>query len=292
MRARADWRLLFLSAGEIGLVQHMAEVGKQARAGQELRLAEIPADASAGMGLFENLHESGHGAEFAKALDQATRKHYGSAWAAFLARLVAEAPEEIASALHEGLRVFEGRFLSDDASGQARRVSARFALVGAAGELATNWSITGWEAGEAMRAAGACFKSWLVNRGGEGNQEERVILGQVREFLRRYGESAFTDVDRPSMKDTHAPVRSDRAGWRRHDELKDEVHYYVSNEAFRSRVCKGFDPGAVGRLLIAKGYAETGTEAARSWLVRESIPGESRPRVVHVLPAIFEADDD
>jgi putative DNA primase/helicase len=72
--------LAVLSSGEIGLAQHMAEVGKQSRAGQELRLAEIPADAGKGLGLFENLHESNSGAEFAKALDHATRQHYGTAW--------------------------------------------------------------------------------------------------------------------------------------------------------------------------------------------------------------------
>ncbi len=291
MRARADWRLLFLSAGEIGLSTHMAEAGKQARAGQELRLAEVPADAGAGLGLFEQLHECAHGAEFAKALDQCTRKYYGTAWIAFLKRLAGEDASTVIKDMHEGQRAFERHYLSDEASGQARRVAGRFALVGAAGELASSWDITGWSAGEAMKAAGACFTAWLTNRGGEGNQEERAMLAQVREFLRRYGESAFTDWDRPSMTDTHAPVRSDRAGWRRYVEVDQEVHYYVSNESFRSRVCKGFDPGAVGRLLIGKAYAETGTEAARPWLVKESIPGEGRPRVVHILPAIFEADD-
>jgi len=291
MRARADWRLLFLSAGEIGLATHMAEAGKQTRAGQELRLAEIPADAGAGMGLFGNLHDSGHGADFAKTLDQATRKHYGCAWLAWLKRLVSEDAATIASALHEAQKTFERHYLSDDASGQARRVAGRFALVGAAGELASRWGITGWEPGEAMKAAGACFSAWLANRGGEGNQEERAMLVKVREFLRRYGESAFTDIDRPSMKDTHAPVRSDRAGWRRHDEAEDEVHYFISIEAFRARVCTGHDPGAVGRLLIARGYAEKGTETNRSWQVKQSIPGEGRPRVVHILPALFEADD-
>ena len=114
----------------------------------------------------------------------------------------------------------------------------------------------------------------------------------VREFLRRYGESAFTDWDRPSMTDTHAPVRSDRAGWRRHDEAADEVHYYISIEAFRARVCTGYDAGAVGRILVAHGFAEVGTESNRpTWQVRQSIPGEGRPRVVHILPALFEADD-
>lgn len=118
------------------------------------------------------------------------------------------------------------------------------------------------------------------------------MLARVREFLRRYGESAFTDWDRPSMTDTHAPVRSDRAGWRRHDEAKDEVHFFISVEAFRARVCTGFDSGTVGLLLLARGFVEAGTEARRPpWQVKQSIPGEGRPRVVHVLPALFEAED-
>ena len=142
-----------------------------------------------------------------------------------------------------------------------------------------------------MKAAGECFLAWVSGRGGEGNQEERAILSQVREQLRRYGESAFTDWDRPSMKDTHAPVRSDRMGYRRYDEGADEVHYYLFNEAFRSRLCKGFDPGAVGRLLLARNYIETGTEKGRPWLVKTNIPGEGRPRIVHVLPSLWEGDD-
>jgi putative DNA primase/helicase len=56
----------------------MAEAGRQTRAGQELRLAEIPA--GAGLGLFEALHGSEDGAAFARTLDQATRRAYGSAW--------------------------------------------------------------------------------------------------------------------------------------------------------------------------------------------------------------------
>jgi putative DNA primase/helicase len=56
LRARASWRVLFLSAGEIGLLEQMSEAGKSPRAGQDARLAEIPADAGKGMGIFEDLH--------------------------------------------------------------------------------------------------------------------------------------------------------------------------------------------------------------------------------------------
>ncbi|MBS0318431.1 MAG: DUF927 domain-containing protein, partial [Proteobacteria bacterium] len=65
-RARLTWRLLFLSAGELGLSDHMAEGMKRARTGQEVRMADIPADAGAGMGAFERLHGHESGAAFAR----------------------------------------------------------------------------------------------------------------------------------------------------------------------------------------------------------------------------------
>lgn len=292
IRPRSSWRLIFLSSGEIGLAQHMAEAGKQSRAGQELRLAEIPADAGKGLGLFENLHDSSSGADFAKSLESATKEYYGTAWIDWLKRLVAEPQEEIAHAVKVGMRTFESHFLTDKASGQVRRVAGRFALVGVAGELATQWGITGWPEGESLKSAGACLNAWLAHRGGEGNHEEQAMLRQIREFLSRYGESAFTDWERPSMTDTHAPVRSDRAGWRKHDSATDKVHYYVSYEAWRSRLCKGNDPLAMARLLLARGFVEKGTESNRPWLVKASVPGEGRPRVLHILPDIMENDDD
>lgn len=294
-RDRASWRLLFLSCGEIGLAEHLGEIGKTPRAGQELRLAEIPADAGAGLGLFENLHDYATGSDFAKALDRAARRYYGTAFYAFVAEL-AKNQEAIPELVREAQRKFEAHCLNEAAHGQARRVAGRFALVGAAGELATKWGITGWEPGEAMRAARTCFDAWLSRRGGQGNQEEKAMLRQVREFIRRKGESAFTDWDRPANDtDKHAPGKPDRAGYRRgcHDaEGNDAQEYFLFNEAWRGVVCKGHDAAAVGRLLVAKGYCRKGSETDRPWLVRESLPTEGRARVVHILPALFDSDDD
>ena len=117
------------------------------------------------------------------------------------------------------------------------------------------------------------------------------MLAQVREFLRRYGESAFADWDRPGNdSDKHAPRSADRVGYRRHDQVRDETEYFIFNETWRSRICKGLDHAAVGRLLLAKRYIEEGTENGREWLVRKDIPTEGRPRVVHILPALFEEE--
>jgi uncharacterized protein (DUF927 family) len=291
LRARASWRVLFLSAGEIGLLEQMSEAGKSPRAGQDARLAEIPADAGKGLGIFENLHGYQGGAEFSKALTDAARTNYGGPFLAYLAELVKH-QSTVADTVKEAQRKFQAACLTGEAHGQARRVADRFALVGAAGELATKWGLTGWEPGESMTAARACFDAWKARRGGEGNQEERAALAAVREFLRRYGESSFTEWDRPPNKDDHAPVRSDRSGYRKHDAAEDAVHFYIFNEVWRARVCKGFDAAAVGRLLVKRGFAEEGTEPDRPWLVRPIIPTEGRPRVVHILPALLSGDDD
>ena len=61
-RSRHEWRLLFLSAGEVGLAQHIREAGKKAKAGQTVRLVDIPADAGQGYGLFDTLHGCASGA--------------------------------------------------------------------------------------------------------------------------------------------------------------------------------------------------------------------------------------
>lgn len=294
-RGRASWRLLFLSCGEVGLSEHLAEVGKTPRAGQELRLAEIPADAGAGLGVFEDLHDYPTGSEFAKALERAARQYYGVAFRAFVYEL-AERQAEIPATIREAQRKFEAACLDGAAHGQARRVAGRFALVGAAGELATAWGITDWQPGEAMWAARKCFDAWLSRRGGQGNQEEKAMLRQVREFIRRKGESSFTDWDRPANDtDKHAPGKPDRAGYRRgcHDaDGNDSQEYFLFNETWRSVVCKGYDAAAVGRLLVAKGYCRKGTEQDRPWLVRENLPTEGRARVIHILPALFDSNDD
>lgn len=294
-RDRASWRLLFLSSGEIGLAEHLGEINRTPKAGQELRLAEIPADAGAGLGVFENLHDYASGSEFAKALDRAARRHYGAAFVAFVAKLASN-QEAVPDLVREAQRKFEAHTLNDEAHGQARRVAGRFALVGAAGELATKWGITGWQPGEALQAARVCFDAWLSRRGGQGNQEEKAMLRQVREFIRRKGESAFTDWERPANDtDKHAPGKPDRAGYRRacqDGEGNESQEYFLFNEAWRAVVCKGYDAAAVGRLLVAKGYCRKGSEANRPWQVKENLPTEGRARVVHILPALFDSDDD
>ena len=63
---------MFLSSSETTLTAHVELDGRRkANAGQETRLANIPADAGKGLGVFENLHGAATPAEFANQINEA-----------------------------------------------------------------------------------------------------------------------------------------------------------------------------------------------------------------------------
>ena len=55
-REMLRWRVLVISTGEVDLNSVMQGGGRRVRAGQEVRLASMPADAGAGLGCFERLN--------------------------------------------------------------------------------------------------------------------------------------------------------------------------------------------------------------------------------------------
>ena len=58
--------------------------GPKVKAGQEVRVLDIPADAGAGFGLFDRLPDGMDGAEFSSALNRAASEVYGTPSRAFL----------------------------------------------------------------------------------------------------------------------------------------------------------------------------------------------------------------
>ncbi|MDY0331741.1 MAG: DUF927 domain-containing protein [Thiomonas sp.] len=290
-RPRLTWLLMLLSAGEVGIAQHMASVNKTARAGQELRLVDLPADAGLNMGVFERLHDKDSPQALAQYLGKAANVYHGNAARAFLEHIVSRA-----DALREHMRSALDRLIlewvPEAASGQVHRVARRFAVVGAAGELATTAGLTGWPAGEAERAARRCFQDWLATRGGLGNSEDRQMLAQVRRFLELHGEGRFTDWNRAD--DDHAPRTLSRAGFRK--AAKDAAGdveswtYYVLPETFKTEVCAGFDVKAVLRVLRDAGHLAP--DKGRPFDCRPRLPGLGKATVYCIKPSIFEDVDD
>jgi putative DNA primase/helicase len=306
-RKRRTWRLLFLSSGEVSLADHMAEAGKRTQAGMEVRMVDVPLDAGAGMGGIENTHGHSGAAELADAITAAAARHYGSAGRAWLEWLCAN---------HAGLPDLlvartdhhRAELVPEAASEQVRRVGSRFALVAAAGELATQASITGWQPGQAAWAVRQCFNAWLGARGHLDNGEEVAMLRQVRAWLEKNGDALLTYTHRGT--DDHKPATPLRAGFKRlidddgkplkidaaTDYLERNsapetserrmalVEYLLLPEAFRRDVCKGFDAQAVAQVLKRRGHLVF--EADRL-SIKHRLPGLGKATCYHVKPSIF-----
>lgn len=292
-RPSAEWRLLFLSSGEIGLSDKMAEDGRgrRAAAGQEVRVVDVPADAGAGFGLFEDLHGFASAVAFADHLKRASGESYGTPARAFLEALTANF-EAIAPAVKAARDDFMSRHCPQKADGQVARVAARFALVAAAGEMAAALGILPWADGEAERGAARCLADWLEARGGTEASEERQAIASVRRFIEAHGSSRFEGMGELAPKDRDgypAEQRTiNRAGFRRRN-TAGETEYLVLPEAWKAEVCIGLDPSLVARTLADRGMLQR--DGAGKTTLAQRLPGFSAEKTrVYVLTAKLMGD--
>lgn len=242
LRNKFLWRLLFISTGEISLANHMQQAGKKTRAGQEVRIIDIPADTGK-YGVFEELHGYEHGAAFADALSSLSREFHGTVSRAYLKMLITNQSDII-----NEMRIIKQKLLQRElpkhATGQVVRVLNRFALVAAAGEIANMHGIVNWGVGEADKAAIQCFHAWLSSRGNSDMQEENVAVAQVRRFFEQHGESRFAPWD-TNLVDNKT---INRAGFKR--KTDGGIEFYVFTEIFRSEMCLGLDHTFVAQVCI------------------------------------------
>ncbi|MBA1230873.1 DUF927 domain-containing protein [Pseudomonas viridiflava] len=293
-----EWRLLFLSTGEKTLAQHMAEANKELKAGMEVRMLAVPADASKGLGMFDALNGFDDAAALSDALKARVAKYYGTPLTAFLTALCEPDKRHAWSAiLRRTLEGFIATSLPASASGQAHRAAARFGLAAAAGELATAMGITGWPDGTATTAARVCLNAWMNERGGAGNFEGDAILARLRQVIERFGESRFTRWESAAAKvDEHGPRTIDRLGFRKTMEhgLGDALHttntYYVLPESWRSEIFRGMNINAVNKELLQRGVIEPGNDGKASTLVRLPGLGTQRCYVVKTIPGLAESE--
>lgn len=309
-RRVASWRLLFLSDGEISLANHMEQAGKGTKAGHDVRMAHIPADAGKGFGVYDQLHGFASGAALSDHLSSMAQQYYGTAGMAFIEYAV-EYVEQLTNGLPARIGKIAAEMCPANSHGQVSRVAARFALVGEAGEIATRAGVTGWDAGEATTAARICFAAWLEGRGGAGNVEHVSMLQQVSSFFQLHGEARFVSWHRAT--DDHKPNTINRAGFRRmltvegiainsnsdhHKAFGDVVHprdaegteqeYFVLPEVFKKEICKGFNPKSVTRLLVERNLLMT--DGASSATRKERLPGLGLVRCYRFRPGIVGID--
>ncbi|MEM8760503.1 MAG: DUF927 domain-containing protein [Pseudomonadota bacterium] len=275
-RPSARWRLPILSSGEISLADKMSEGRERIRAGQEVRLLDIPAD-NRTHGAFDTLHGKPDGKAFAEHINRAAAAAYGTAGPAFVEALLSDLEGTTAS-VSASVETFceeaAKRVASED--GQVKRGAQRLGLIAAAGELATKFGITGWGPGEAFTAAMEVFDLWIASRGGAGSAEARDALTRTREFIVAHGLSRF---------ETHGGEKvMNRAGWRVGD------LYCFAPDVWRREVHAGADGNRAALLISAAGLLERGD--GKNLAKRITVPGEQRVRAYCVSATIMDMDDE
>ena len=252
-RPSLQWRILFLSTGEITLSDKIKEDKfSRAMAGQAVRMVDIPIDAGQGLGAFENLHGLPDGDSFARRLKEVSGRYYGTALREMVKR-IAEDRDGVAERVNAGIKQFIADNCPTGSDGQVQRVASRFGLAALAGGLASTWGIVPWNAYESHKAASACFSAWLDARGGIGSIELQEGLALVRSFIQQHGASRFENLD----AETEQRIIN-RAGYRQR--VDGELRYCIPPEAFRREVCPGHDTKAILKELDRLGllFRESG----------------------------------
>src|SRR5262245_56643515 len=80
----ASWLTLVLSSGELSVAAKMLEGGSRVRAGQEVRVVEIDADAGKGFKIFTTAGPDGNPRKLDDDIQAAAATHYGAAGPAFI----------------------------------------------------------------------------------------------------------------------------------------------------------------------------------------------------------------
>ena len=261
MRRVLTWQLLFLSSGELGLADKLAENGMKSRGGQEVRFVGIPVDKS----MITELHGLPDAGAVADRIKTLCADHYGHAGREFLQWLCPRR-EEVGMDIREHLTALVGRICPQEATEQVRRVAKRFALVLCAGEVARNAGLIPHDM-ETMPAVKSCLDDWLTARGGSGASEDAAIIEQARRFMIEHGQSRVQDLDNEKA------VCLNRVGFRRGSD--GETTYYVLPETFKE-ICRGYSPSRSARVLRDAGVLIPEGDRLKSR--PPSLPGLGRPR--------------
>jgi putative DNA primase/helicase len=170
------WRTVAISTGEMDLETFIATAGRKTKAGQLVRLLNIPLSKAV------RFHDHQNGKQHADALKDAYQHHHGTAGREWIRWLADHQQQAI-----DTVRACEARWRSlipADYGEQVHRVAARFAILEAA--LLLGEVVTGWDAQTCRDAIQHSYNAWL-REFGTGNKEHQQIIEQTKRFLMRMG---------------------------------------------------------------------------------------------------------
>ncbi|WP_213133824.1 TOPRIM and DUF927 domain-containing protein [Citrobacter sp. FP75] len=229
------WRTVAISTGEIDLETFISATGRKTKAGQLVRLLNIPLSKAV------NFHEHQNGKQHADALKNAYQHNHGTAgreWIKWLADNQSYAVDIIRQC-----EIRWRNFIPVDYGEQVHRVGSRFAILEAA--LILSEFITGWNMQICQDAIQHSYDSWLKEFG-TGNKEYQQIIGQCSEFLNAYGLSRFATIP---YDPRDMPINN-LAGYRKKGiNDTDPTLFYTFPATFEKEMAKGFNSRTFAEVL-------------------------------------------
>lgn len=272
-KERSSWRISFLSSGEEQISTLIEKFGGRIKAGQVVRLLEIPLNSE--HGIFDSLNGFSNGRLFSEELVARCSRVYGIAGRTFIERLVQES-EKVKLTARSQLREFVSEHLPKGSDSVVGRALKRFGAVAIAGELAIDFGILPYKKGECTDAVLTCFNEWIKLRGGVTSFEEKQIISRVRCFFAEHGDSYF-----PLLKsyDPNENKTIDILGFKK--TINKEVHYLLTREVFENEICKGDNVSDVVDKCIRNGLLKRNAQGEPTHPIR--IPGAKIPERMYVF---------
>ncbi|WP_250693378.1 DUF927 domain-containing protein, partial [Escherichia coli] len=233
------WRTVAISTGEMDLETFIATSGRKTKAGQLVRLLNIPLSKAV------RFHDYQNGKQHADALKDAYQHHHGAAGREWIKWLADHQQQAIKT-----VRDCESRWrnlIPSDYGEQVHRVAARFAILEAA--LLLGEVVTGWDAQTCRDAIQHSYNAWL-REFGTGNKEHQQIIEQTEAFLNAYGLSRFAPFP---YSPADLPIK-DLAGYRQrgeHDESP--MIFYTFPATFEKEIACGFNAKQFAEVLKKAG---------------------------------------
>ncbi len=272
------WHVQVISTGEVQLEQKLREDGgRGAKAGQLVRMLDVPADRGQGYGAFDSPGRYRDAASFSAAIKAAATSAYGTLGPAFVEKILQVGTDETERLLRRYITVFMRRHLPKDTEGQVQRAGERFGLICAAGEFAALHGLVPWKTGEVENAAAWAFEQWIENRGGVDSMEVRQVIERIRSFIDLRGKSHFERINGGDRCVIHH-----QAGWTKG---KGAGRLWLFSPAGWQMACGDIDPKFAAKVLRSQGMLECGSDglqkvhkidgaARRAYTVNSRIHGD------------------
>ncbi|WP_409339890.1 DUF927 domain-containing protein [Lelliottia wanjuensis] len=261
-REMKSWETAVISTGEKSMETFLAGAGIKVKAGQLVRLLNIPVTRPT------ELHGYVNGKDHADAMRAGWLEHHGAAgreWIKWLATHKDTAKAAYAEALARWNTVIPA-----DYGEQVHRVKDRIAILEAALLLSLN--ITGWEAQACRDAIQHVFNVWIAEFG-TGNKEHEQIIEQATAFLMANSISRFIPVDFDELSQLNV---HNLAGYKDKgtQQAGEPITFYILPGPFKDEVTRGFDVNQAARALYEAGMLKKPT-SGKSWQNRT-------PRIRHM----------